>query len=420
MAEKTMKKHAWEFTRFFRAGVFKWNGTALASKRIHAAIREIKQVAKKDSCSAAQGAVNFVEKCGRAIEHIDSSSGAIGNAVNSALYEVAAIIGTAELTSKDRLSLVERIWESWEEEECGYYDVLSELWPKFCREPEIMTYWADRFLPIVTLVFKSTEAGAYFKGSEPCLACLFETGRYDEVIDILQNKERILFDYLQYVIKVAAAKGDLDAALKMVDEYMCDPYISPYAVARLGEELLMQSGRIEEAYRKYAFRLPFQTTGLATFTTIHKRYPKISPQRIINDLLANDPGNERRYFAAARKIGMIELAIEIAEKYDVEPKTLTTASKDYVEKDPDLSLRFGLLALQRYANGYGYEPEYADVQKCHDSVCTAAVNAGKKDEVTGKVRVLAENDKSVRKLVALVVGSGQKYRNTIVPVRLRA
>lgn len=413
------KKPTWEFTRYFRAGAYKWNGTALASKRIKAAISEIKKAAKNDQAVAAEGAVTFIEKCRRAIENIDSSSGAIGNAVNNALYEVAEVISSADLPSKDRLKLTERIWESWQEEDIGYYDVLSELWPKLCKEPEIMTFWADDFLPVVRHVFSSTEPGAYFKGSEPCLACLFETGRFDELIDILKNKEKLPFDYQQYVIKVAAAKGGLDGALKMVDECMGNPYTSPYAVARLGEELLMKHGRVEEAYKRYSLGMRFQTTGLATFNALRKKYSGIPPQRILTDLINADPGNERRYFAAARKIGMIELAIAIAEKYDVEPKTLTTASKEYVEKDPELSLRFGLLALQRYADGYGYEPELTDVLKCHEMVCLAAIHANKVDNVAEKVRVLAENDTSKGRLVAAAVKYGRAVMENVVAFRPR-
>ena len=416
---KKNSKHKWEFKKFFRAGAYSWKGTALASKRIKSAVKEIKNVAKKDSVTAAEGAVAFIEKCWRAIEHIDSSSGAIGIAVSNALSELAEIIAHAELSPKEHLELTKRIWESWEDEELGYYDVLGKMWSEFCAIDEILNYWADEFLPVVKMVFQSTVPGSYFKGVEPCLACLYEVGRHDEIIDLLKDREKLFFDYRQYEIKVIAARGDLDRALEIVDEYLYHPYTSPYLVARLGEELLIKSGRIEEAYRRYAFRIPFQTTGLATFNAIRKKYTKISPQRILSDLIDADPCNERRYFAAARKIGMIELAVEIAEKYDVEPKTLTTACKDYIEKDPDLSLRFGLLALIRYAEGRGYEPEYADVQKCYDFVLKAAENAGKKEEVAEQIKAIVDNDKSVRQLVALVVNSRQEYGNNILLFRRR-
>ena len=42
------------------------------------AVAEIKKVAKKDPVLAAEGAVAFLERVSPALEHVDSSSGAIG------------------------------------------------------------------------------------------------------------------------------------------------------------------------------------------------------------------------------------------------------------------------------------------------------------------------------------------------------
>lgn len=63
-------------------------------------------------------------------------------------------------------------------------------------------------------------------------------------------------------------------------------------------------------------------------------------------------------------------------------KKIFVVNKNYIDKDLDLSLLFVQIALQRYADGFGYEPEYTDVEKCYDIVCVAAVNGGKKDEAT--------------------------------------
>ncbi len=413
MREKTVK-HTWEFTRYLRAGVYKWNGSALASKRIKEALREISNVAKKDPVIAAEGAVKFIEKCWLALEHIDSSSGAIGNAVNNALFELAEIISHAELLKNERLKLTERIWNSWQDEGYGYYDVLSELWPKLCGDPEILNYWADHFLPVVKHVFASTAPGSYFKGSEPCLACLFDAGRYDEIEALFQTSDKLMSFYGEYLIKVMAARGNTEKALSMIDQKLNDPYISRRKTVNLGEEILLKEGRVEEAYKKYGLMIPFEATGLATLSAIRKKYSTISPQRILSDLLDADPGNERRYFAAARKIGMVELAIELAEKFDVEPKTITTACKDYLEKDSELSLKFGMLALQKYTDGFGYEPEFGDIQKCHDLVCMAAERAGKKDETARNIEEMVRNDKSVRKLVTSVVNYRNSQNNIIM------
>ncbi|MDO5576333.1 MAG: hypothetical protein Q4F84_04585, partial [Fibrobacter sp.] len=426
-------KHKWEFTSFLKSGIYKWNGSALASRHFNSAINEIWDVSEHDSATAAKGAVIFIEKCYRAIKNIDSSNGAIGGAVNNALTELTTIIAQAELSPDERMELTEKIWATWRCEGYGYYDILGELWPKMCAVKEVLNYWADKFLPVTKQTLTSTDTGLddyddeeeedddeedeteekdddlEGKGSRICFACLFEAGRYDEILDLLRISTRNYFDYKKYEIKVIAAKGDIDQAIKMLDECMKNSYVSPYQAAYLGENLLLSNGRIEEAYQRYAFNMPFSRTGLATFSSICKKYPQISPQRILKDLIDYDEGNEKRYFAAARKIGMIDLAIEIAEKYDVEPKTLTTACKDYIAKEPNLSLQFGLMALERYANGFGYEPEFGDIRKCYELILIAAQKAGKEKEIAEQIKFFVDNDNSKNHILTLAVNFEAKY-----------
>lgn len=77
------------FTARFRAGAYGWKGSRLAAQRIREALAEIKKVKRQDSVLAAEGAVLLIEKLVPAIERIDSSSGAIGTAVNRAVTEGA-------------------------------------------------------------------------------------------------------------------------------------------------------------------------------------------------------------------------------------------------------------------------------------------------------------------------------------------
>jgi hypothetical protein len=57
----------------------------LAIKRIKQAVAEIKKATRKDKVLGAEGAVIFLEKVSGALEHVDSSSGAIATAVNRAI-----------------------------------------------------------------------------------------------------------------------------------------------------------------------------------------------------------------------------------------------------------------------------------------------------------------------------------------------
>jgi len=64
---------------------------------VQEAVSEIKRVRRTDSVLAAEGAVLFLEKVSPALEHIDSSSGAIGTAVNRAIEELVSVIASADL-----------------------------------------------------------------------------------------------------------------------------------------------------------------------------------------------------------------------------------------------------------------------------------------------------------------------------------
>ncbi|MHB2020415.1 MAG: hypothetical protein ACYCW6_26055, partial [Candidatus Xenobia bacterium] len=77
------EKHNWEFGPRFRARAFGWKSQP-AITRVREAVSEIKKVARGDSALGAEGAVLFLEKVSPALEQVDSSSGAIGTAVNHA------------------------------------------------------------------------------------------------------------------------------------------------------------------------------------------------------------------------------------------------------------------------------------------------------------------------------------------------
>ena len=76
----------WAFRARFRRGTFGWKSQP-AITRVREAVAEIKRVAKSDPVLAADGAVLFLERVSPALAQVDSSSGAIGSAVNRAIEE---------------------------------------------------------------------------------------------------------------------------------------------------------------------------------------------------------------------------------------------------------------------------------------------------------------------------------------------
>ena len=86
--------HRWQFVSRFRRGAFGWKSQP-AILRVRQAVSEIKKVARRDPGLGAEGAVRLLERVSPALEHVDSSSGAIGTAVNHAIEELVAIIARA-------------------------------------------------------------------------------------------------------------------------------------------------------------------------------------------------------------------------------------------------------------------------------------------------------------------------------------
>ncbi|MDZ7591188.1 MAG: hypothetical protein U5L05_11000 [Rubrivivax sp.] len=77
--------HPWAFRARFRRTAFGWKGSKLANERIHEALTAIRAVARNDPATAAEGAVLFLEKLSPALNQVDSSSGALGNAIYTAV-----------------------------------------------------------------------------------------------------------------------------------------------------------------------------------------------------------------------------------------------------------------------------------------------------------------------------------------------
>ena len=90
----TAERPLWQFAARFRRSAFGWRSQP-AIARVQEALAEIGKVKRKDPVLAAEGAVLFLEKVSAALEHVDSSSGAIGNAVNRAIEELVPVIATA-------------------------------------------------------------------------------------------------------------------------------------------------------------------------------------------------------------------------------------------------------------------------------------------------------------------------------------
>jgi hypothetical protein len=179
--------YKWQFAPRFRRNAFGWKSQP-PIQRIKEALVEIKAIAKKEPVLAAEGAMLFLEKLAPAIEQVDSSSGAIGTAVNRAIETLVPIIAKADVNALTRERWLERLWEAIQEDAMPYLESMGDHWGELCASQDVASRWADDLKPTVESVWSPHASGhGYFKGTSACLSALFTAGRYQELLSLLEK-----------------------------------------------------------------------------------------------------------------------------------------------------------------------------------------------------------------------------------------
>lgn len=185
-----MPKHSWKFKSHFRREAYSWKGTSLASKRMREAVSEIKKVSKNDASLAGGGVIELFVRLYPALMQIDSSSGALGTAMNKTIDQLLPILIQANWDMNTRGKWLEILFEAIQNEGWGIFDDLRDHWGEICVYEGLAHLWADRLIPIVKDIWSSGEY-SHFVGTDMCLSCLVYTRRYDELNELLklQSKE---------------------------------------------------------------------------------------------------------------------------------------------------------------------------------------------------------------------------------------
>ena len=377
--------HKWEFRARFRRHAFGWKSQP-AIKRVKEAVSEIKKVARRDKVLAAEGAVLFLEKVSPALEHVDSSSGAIGTAVNNAIAALVDIIAAAPADDKTREKWLERLFEAHAEDQIPYIEGLADHWGELCVSPEVASRWADELIGITRMALSPDKSvRGHFHGTTACLSALYAAGRFDDLLDVL--KDEGFWHYKRWAVKALAAQGKKAEAIRCA-EGSRSPWASDLDIDRLCEEMLLSSGLADEAYERYGRRANRAGTYLAWFRAVARKYPHKKPAGILEDLVSDTPGEEGKWFAAAKDAELFDEAIALANRTPCSPQTLTRAARDFEEKNPEFALEAGMAALRWLVEGYGYEITGLDVVDAYAHTMKAAENARCADETQKRIHDL--------------------------------
>lgn len=385
--------HAWTFRTRFRAHAFGWKGTALATRRLREAVREIKQVAKNDPVLAGEGGVLLIERLWPALQDIDSSSGAIGTAVNHTVDELVDVLVAAPADAATRAKWLDRAWDAYQEDGVDYTYGMAERWGEICGSKEVASSWADRLIGIVRMSFSpDPKLRGYFRGTPACMSALFSAERYEELLALVDSAPyKSMWHDRQWGVRALVALGRRADAIRYA-EASRGLNDSPVAIARACEDILLSSGMVDEAYERYAIAANRATSNLATFRAIVKKYPHKRPNDILQDLVNSTPGDEGKWFATAKELGLYDVAIVLARTSPCDPRTLARACRDHVESAPAFAVEAGFQALHWIAQGHGYEITSADIWAAWRPMMQAAQAIGRADEVRERVRMLVSAD----------------------------
>jgi hypothetical protein len=232
---------------------------------------------------------------------------------------------------------------------------------------------------------------------------LLAADRYQDLLDLLEHAPYISWDDRKYGVKALVAMGKKGEAIRYA-KASCGLNDNPVEIDRFCEEILLSSGLFEEAYRQYGLTVNQGGTNLATFRNISKKYPMKEKHQILEDLIESSPGEEGKWFATAKSLGLLPLALKLAYQSPCEPKTLNRAARDYLDTEPKFALGVAMASLHWLTQGWGYEISGVDVYSAYDYAMKAAEVIGLKEQVQEDIVKAVENDKSPGMFVKGVLG----------------
>ncbi|MEM5386401.1 hypothetical protein VSR68_22760 [Paraburkholderia phymatum] len=377
--------HRWSFAARFRRNAFGWK-SALPIQRLKEAVVEIRLVARSDAILAAEGAVLLLEKLSPALEQVDSSSGAIGTAVNRAIDALAPLIAAAKVDSTIRQAWLERLFEALQEDQIPYIERLADVWGQLSATPDMASAWADRLLPITANVIGPDRQGGFFVGATACMSALYVAQRFDELLALVDSARMTWWGYRQWGVKALVALGRPAEALRYAEQSR-SAHAPESAIALACESILLASGMTDEAYQRYAIAANRAGTYLATFRAIVKKYPGRSQATILQDLIESEPGSEGKWFAAAKDAGLFDLAMSLIQRSPTDPRTLIRAAREFAQRQPAFAMNCGMAALRWIDAGAGYEITSADVLDAYAALSDAArVNGPSRDAINARLR----------------------------------
>ena len=375
-----------------RAGAYSWRSSAKAIERLKSAKTEIRSVARKDPVTAAEGVIALAQRIWPAFEHIDTSSGTLGNAVNRTLEDLLPILIEAPADENTRAKWLEQLREAILDDGVDYLAPIADRFGEIAAFPELMNDHADRDLDLIRKAWSDHARFSHVTTATLTLSCLLEAGRHEELLDLLALKKSRIWFYEKFGAEALLRQGREDDALAFAESLLREDrhQWGYHDVARFCERILIRQSREDAAYRRFGLPSASGNTYLAMWRDLVKRYPDLDARRILEDLIATR-GAKGKWFAAAKTAKYLDIALDCAAQPDAAPATLIRAARDFAIKEPGFAAQVGLHAIAHLLAGRGYEPSPFDIDTAVGHVMAASARIGQEDRALQELERLAAN-----------------------------
>jgi hypothetical protein len=384
--------HKWAFKPGMRAGAYSWKSSAKAIERLKSASTEIRALARTDPTAAADGVIALAQRIWPAFEHIDTSSGALGNAVRRTLEDLLPILIEAPADEKIRAKWLEQLREAIEGDGVDYLAPIADRFGQIAAYPALMNLHADCDLDMIRAAWSDHARFSHVTTGTLTLSCLLEAGRYDELMALLALKKTSLWFDMKFGAEALLRQGHEDQALAFAEALLKDDgrQWGQHDIAQFCEGILVRQGREDDAYRRFGLPTASGNTYLAMWRDLVKRYPDLDARVILVDLIESH-GSKGKWFAAAKAAKYLDLALDCAAHSDAAPATLIRAARDFAIKEPAFAAQVGLHAIAHLLAGRGYEPSPLDIDEAVIHVMAASARIGQGDAILRELQRLAAN-----------------------------
>lgn len=384
--------HKWAFKPGMRAGAYSWKSSAKAIDRLKSASSEIRAVARTDLTVAAEGIIALAQRIWPAFEHIDTSSGALGNAVRRTLEDLLPILIEAPADEKTRAKWLEQLREAIEDDGVDYLAPIADRFGQIAAYPQLMNLHADCDLDMIRAAWADHARFSHVTTGTLTLSCLLEAGRYDELMALLALKKTSLWFDMKFGAEALLRQGHEDQALAFAEALLKvdGRQWGHHDIAQFCEGILVRQGREDDAYRRFGLPTASGNTYLAMWRDLVKRYPDLDARMILVDLIESH-GSKGKWFAAAKTAKYLDLALDCAAHSDAAPATLIRAARDFAIKEPAFAAQVGLHAIAHLLAGRGYEPSPLDIDEAVTHVMASSARIGQWDAVLRELQRLAAN-----------------------------